>query len=128
MQYAAQRRHGGVPPALLVLIEHVFDAIRRGPWDARETDERAKSGKLTGMGRFWRWLWRPRSVPEGGLHETWTCPECGRRVEVVAGSLAAKRAGWWWPPHPDELRVLCRRQHGTGHREGGAGEGACERS
>ena len=57
----------------------------------------------------------PRPVPPGGLHETWTCPQCGQPVEVVAGTWAAKRAGMWWPPHPYELRVLCGKQNGTDH-------------
>ena len=52
-------------------------------------------------------------------HETWTCPACGRDVEIEATPQSMKARGYWMPPSERELVAVCARQHHAHRRFGG---------
>ena len=72
---------------------------------------------MSSVGRAARWLVSVDPVP-AHVYETWSCPSCGRDVEVETVPTYLRMHGGWLPPAPHELVALCSRQHGCHRRDG----------
>ena len=69
---------------------------------------RSACRNVTLLRRAWRWLSTPTAAAP--RHEKWSCPCCGRDVEIASVGWTLKRRGMWLPPTEAEI-VGC---HGDG--------------
>jgi hypothetical protein len=72
---------------------------------------------VSALGRAARWLVSAEPIPDH-VYETWSCPACGRDVEVETVPTYLRMHGGWLPPGPVELVALCAREHGVHRRDG----------
>jgi len=59
---------------------------------------------------LWKWMWSRTPVEQ--KFETWSCPECGMRVEVPSTTPGVNRKPWgvgpmWMPPTEAERLAAC---------------------
>jgi hypothetical protein len=68
--------------------------------------------RFVGLRRILRWLATP--ARRGPLHETWTCPKCGRSIEVPSTipTGVRNRPGVWGPPGDNEIVAACEKANG----------------